>query len=174
MENVLTQLMDVFNWIIRSSAYAVVSIAVIALAQFAGRRRLPARWLYALWLILLVRLVLPFGPESGLSLWNLLPRAVYENGSTASAFPSDILLITDSGKDAMADVPNATASSGDAIKQRSAIPENQRYKSARGVFRHLADGNADNDRGSSREQPTALAFGAKTAECYRPVPAGII
>ena len=115
MENVLTQLMDVFNWIIRSSAYAVVSIAVIALAQFVGRRRLPARWLYALWLILLVRLVLPFGPESGLSLWNLLPRAVYENGSTASAFPSDILLITDSGKDAMADVPNATASSEDAL-----------------------------------------------------------
>ena len=134
MENVLTQLMDVFNWIIRSSAYAVVSIAVIALAQFAGRRRLPARWLYAFWLILLVRLVLPFGPESGLSLWNLLPPAVYENGSIASAFPSDVLFITDNGKDAMADVSNAPDSNNGALKKNISLFQKNRALNSRAAL----------------------------------------
>jgi TonB family protein len=85
MDTLFTQLIDVFNWIIRSSAYAVVTIALVALAQFACRRRLPARWLYALWLILLVRMILPFGLESRWSLLNFLPAAVYEDGRALSS-----------------------------------------------------------------------------------------
>jgi len=94
MDNLFTQLIDVFNWIIRSSAYAAVTVAVIALAQFAGRRRLPAGWLYALWLILLIRMVLPFGAESRWNLWNFLPRVIAEDGFVSSY---EFLTITSDG-----------------------------------------------------------------------------
>jgi len=82
MENLFTQIIYIFNWIIRASVYAIVSISIIAMVQFAGRRWLPARWMYAFWLILLVRMVLPFGPESRWSMWNFLPQAVHEDGLT--------------------------------------------------------------------------------------------
>jgi TonB family protein len=107
MDNVFTQLMDVFNWIIRSSAYAAAAVAVIALAQFALRRRLPARWIYALWLILLIRMVLPFGVESSLSLWNFLPGTIAENGFVSS---HEVLTITsDGGGDASGDSPKSAS-----------------------------------------------------------------
>ena len=119
MDNVFTQLMDVFNWVVQSSIYAIVSIAVIALAQFAGRRRLPARWVYMLWLILLVRLVLPSGPESRLSLWNFVPQTVMEH----SFVPSDnevVTIISNSGTDAVkANAP--PVSDNRAVNAREAI-----------------------------------------------------
>ena len=124
MDNLLTQLIDVFNWIIRSSAYAAVTVAVIALAHFAGRRRLPARWLYAFWLILLIRMVLPFGAESRLSLWNFLPRAIAENGFVSSY---EVLTITSdggNGEHGASVNPRENASSGSksrAMKTRSML-----------------------------------------------------
>jgi bla regulator protein BlaR1 len=84
MANLWVGLAEVFSWAVRASTYAVAAIIIISLVQIVGRRWLPARWIYAFWLILLVRLALPSGPESRLSLWNLLPQVVYGVGPAKS------------------------------------------------------------------------------------------
>jgi beta-lactamase regulating signal transducer with metallopeptidase domain len=49
-------------------------VALVLLLTLALRGRMPARWAHALLLVALVRLLLPFGPESPVSLFNLAPR----------------------------------------------------------------------------------------------------
>ena len=70
----LENLDAVFNWTVRVSLYSVGIVFIIVLTQALMRRALSARWNYALWLILLARLVLPAGPETKWSLWNLTPE----------------------------------------------------------------------------------------------------
>ena len=82
MESVSAGLLDIFNWIAQTSIYAAVIIVVIAAVQRLVRHRLPARWNYILWMVLLVRMLLPASIESGFSAWNLLPRI-------SGAFSSD-------------------------------------------------------------------------------------
>lgn len=67
-------LSQIFSWTARGSLYAVGAIAIIVLAQILLRRALTERWSYALWMILLARLVIPVGPEWEMSLWNLAPN----------------------------------------------------------------------------------------------------
>jgi beta-lactamase regulating signal transducer with metallopeptidase domain len=86
MDTFLMQLTELFYWTARASAYAVVVIVIIILAQALLHRRLSAGWTSALWLILLVRLALPFGLSSDLSLWNVLPqKAYYANRGSSGA-----------------------------------------------------------------------------------------
>jgi bla regulator protein BlaR1 len=73
-----TMLSAVFMQVVKSSIYSASTIGVIFLAQWVGRRWIPPKWSYALWFILLVRMALPFGPESMLSLWNYLPSKIYQ------------------------------------------------------------------------------------------------
>jgi TonB family protein len=80
MENLWNILVGVFNWVAQASIYAVAVIIIIFLIQVLGRRHLPARWSYALWMILLVRMILPAGPQSVFSLWNLAPQWVTRSG----------------------------------------------------------------------------------------------
>ncbi|NQT24128.1 WG repeat-containing protein [candidate division KSB1 bacterium] len=51
------------------------SIGLIFTIQWIVRGRLPAKWQHTLWLILIVRLLLPSGLESNLSLYNLFNRS---------------------------------------------------------------------------------------------------
>jgi TonB family protein len=94
MDTFLMKLTEMFHWTARASGYAVAVIAIIVLVQVLLHRRLSAGWTCALWLILLARLAIPFGPSSGLSLWNLLPQKAYEatrassgEGSGATTLP---------------------------------------------------------------------------------------
>ena len=65
---------EIFSWTARGSLYAVGVIFIIVLVQILLRRALSERWSYALWMILLARLVIPVGPEWEMSLWNLAPH----------------------------------------------------------------------------------------------------
>ena len=67
-------LSEIFSWTARGSLYAVGVIFIIILVQILMRRALSERWSYALWMILLARMVIPVGPEWKLSLWNLVPH----------------------------------------------------------------------------------------------------
>jgi len=84
MDNISAVLAGVFSWVARASTFGIVTIIIISLVQLVGRRLLPARWTYTLWLILLARLALPFGPECIVSLWNVLPRINYGGGMAES------------------------------------------------------------------------------------------
>ena len=69
----LMNLNEIFMWVVQASLYAVAVIAVIVFVQSLTRSVLAAKWIYALWIVLLLRLVIPAGLESGWSLWNLTP-----------------------------------------------------------------------------------------------------
>src|SRR5687768_13187901 len=78
-----TQVGTWLDWLWRSSWQAAVLVALVLLVQLLLKNRLTARWRYNLWLIVLVRLVLPVLPESPLSIYNLL-------SAVPSATPRDL------------------------------------------------------------------------------------
>ena len=71
----------------RCSVEACALIGLILLAQFALRNRLSPRWRHALWLILLVKLALPWTPESRWSMYNLVPSFSREARSVEAGLP---------------------------------------------------------------------------------------
>ena len=58
----------------RSSWQAAVLAGMVFALQLALGRRLSARWRHNLWLLVLLRLVVPVTPQSSWSVFNLSPR----------------------------------------------------------------------------------------------------
>jgi beta-lactamase regulating signal transducer with metallopeptidase domain/ankyrin repeat protein len=71
----LRELEEVFSWLLTASWQASVLALFVLLIQAALGSRLNPRWRYALWLLVLLRLVLPALPESALSLFQFAPPA---------------------------------------------------------------------------------------------------
>ncbi|WP_433620622.1 M56 family metallopeptidase [Paenibacillus cellulositrophicus] len=61
-----------FGWVIRGSFMAFILIVLVLILQFLLRNKIGARWKYWLWLPVAIRLLLPWAPESSLSLYNVL------------------------------------------------------------------------------------------------------
>jgi bla regulator protein BlaR1 len=70
--NFIENLNTIAEWVFINTLKASVLVGLILLIQYLFRRRIPAKWHYALWLVLIARLLLPAGFESQLSLYNLL------------------------------------------------------------------------------------------------------
>ncbi len=62
---------EVFEWVLRTSWQAAILAGLILLARFLLRRHLSPAWRYGLWLLLVVRLLIPITPRSATSLFNL-------------------------------------------------------------------------------------------------------
>jgi bla regulator protein BlaR1 len=78
MLSLLGNLERVFTWVLTASLYASVVVVLVLVVQGVFRHRLPARWRYLLWSLVLVRLVLPSVPESRLSIFNLVKFNISE------------------------------------------------------------------------------------------------
>ncbi|KPK74397.1 MAG: hypothetical protein AMJ79_14235, partial [Phycisphaerae bacterium SM23_30] len=65
-----------FRWMLRSSGQACVLILLILAVQLLLRRKLSPRWHYCLWMLLLVRLAVPWSPASPTSIYNILPSCL--------------------------------------------------------------------------------------------------
>lgn len=61
-----------FGWVIRGSFMAGIMIVLVLMLQFLLKNKIEARWRYWLWLPVAIRLLLPWAPESSLSLYNVL------------------------------------------------------------------------------------------------------
>ena len=72
-----------FDWVVSTSLQASVLVVVILLCQRLLSPVLSARWRHALWLVLLVRLAMPWAPGSPISLFNLMPRTLTSVASPA-------------------------------------------------------------------------------------------
>src|SRR5690242_3151637 len=59
-----------FGWLLRVSCQASILVMIILLMQWALQKKLTAAWRHALWLLVLIRLVLPVSPQSTLSIFN--------------------------------------------------------------------------------------------------------
>ena len=75
MNALLESLTEITTWAGRTSVQACVLIVVILALQKVLGDRLTPRWRSALWLLLLVRLAMPWLPESRVSAYNLLHMA---------------------------------------------------------------------------------------------------
>lgn len=65
-------LLFVFDWIIETSVMASILVGLILCVKFLLRNKLSPRWHYLLWMILIVRLLLPWSPDSSYSIYSLL------------------------------------------------------------------------------------------------------
>ncbi len=63
---------DFSLWLFHASWQASVLIVLVLLAQWLFRNQLTPRWRYSLWLLVVIRLAMPFSAESGLSIFNYL------------------------------------------------------------------------------------------------------
>jgi len=61
-----------FEWLLTTSLMGSVLVLFIFAAKFALRDRLSPRWTYLLWMLLFTRLLIPWTPESTLSVYNLI------------------------------------------------------------------------------------------------------
>jgi len=71
METFLSSLSALTGWLVKVSGQASLVIGLVLLAQWLGRKHLPPRVRYALWLLVVARLLLPVSLESGFSIFNL-------------------------------------------------------------------------------------------------------
>jgi beta-lactamase regulating signal transducer with metallopeptidase domain len=73
MESFFVHLAEVFGWLLRTSVYAGVLVCLVLAVKAAAGGRLAARWHYFFWLLLVVRMVMPWVPQSTVSVLNLIP-----------------------------------------------------------------------------------------------------
>lgn len=59
-----------FGWLLRASWQAAALAILVLAAQVVFRKKLSARWRYALWLLVAARLALPVSPPSPVSIFN--------------------------------------------------------------------------------------------------------
>lgn len=71
-------------WMLNHSAQAGVLVLLVLLVQWVFRRRLASRWRFALWWIVIARLLVPFGPQSAFSLFNYVQPSISVQGSRYS------------------------------------------------------------------------------------------
>jgi len=75
MESFITELSSFFRWLLVSTMQVSVLVCLIFVIKAVIRRRLAVRWHYWLWLLLLVRMVSPWVPESSFSVFTLTSQA---------------------------------------------------------------------------------------------------
>ncbi len=73
MEVIMTYVQPFFGWLLQTTLIASVVICLILAAQKTLGGKLGPRWCHALWLVLVIRMVLPWAPSSRISLLNLVP-----------------------------------------------------------------------------------------------------
>ncbi|MGA2557709.1 MAG: M56 family metallopeptidase, partial [Verrucomicrobiota bacterium] len=64
-----------FPWVLQTTWQAAVLAGLILAAQWLLRKRLSPAWRYGLWLLLVVRLLMPVSPHSAFSIFNLARTA---------------------------------------------------------------------------------------------------
>ncbi|MDI6680068.1 M56 family metallopeptidase [Bacillus wiedmannii] len=67
-----------FDWVIETSIMASILVGLILCVKILLRNKLTPRWQYMLWMILIVRLLLPWSPDSSYSIYSILS---YINGT---------------------------------------------------------------------------------------------
>ncbi|NIP26214.1 MAG: hypothetical protein GWN67_27520 [Phycisphaerae bacterium] len=73
MESFFAQLSEIFGWLLRTSAFAGVLVCLVLVVKAAAGGRLAARWHYLFWLLVVVRMIMPWLPQSTVSVLNLIP-----------------------------------------------------------------------------------------------------
>ena len=95
-----------FRWVLQTSWQAAVLAGLILAGQWLLRKRLSPAWRYGLWLLLVVRLLMPSSPPSAFSIFNLAHR-----GAKPLVATNSTTVLTES----VAREPGKEASRGEAL-----------------------------------------------------------
>ncbi|MDT3496168.1 M56 family metallopeptidase [Bacillus toyonensis] len=68
-----------FDWLIETSIMASILVVLILCIKVLFSNKLTPRWQYMLWMILIIRLVIPWSPDSSYSIYSVL---TYKNDDT--------------------------------------------------------------------------------------------
>jgi Tol biopolymer transport system component/beta-lactamase regulating signal transducer with metallopeptidase domain len=125
MENITTFIQPFFDWLLQTTLIGSVVICLILIVQKMLGGRLGPRWCHALWLVLLMRMILPWAPSSRISLVNLIPswdrpiQIQQLSETTQQQEVSHISQTSDSSDVALAERPESIA---EIQKQATAKP----------------------------------------------------
>lgn len=121
MADMQAHLSSLFDWMLGATSQAVILVLLILVLQAVLRRRLEARWHCFLWLILAIRLALPWAPPSRLSLFNWIPG--FTEASVSKPAPTSPTLAATPVRAApvppMPESPVAVTSSDPAVSTRT-------------------------------------------------------
>ena len=68
----LDSLFSVAQFVLETTFKTSILALIILLIQLPLRKKTPAKWLHALWLLLIIRMLIPFEFESKISVFNLI------------------------------------------------------------------------------------------------------
>ncbi|MFC8056413.1 M56 family metallopeptidase [Bacillus cereus] len=83
-----------FDWLIETSIMASILVGLILCIKVLFRNKLTPRWQYMLWIILIIRLVLPWSPDSSYSIYSVFTYK-NEDAFISSRNPVAIFLSTE-------------------------------------------------------------------------------
>lgn len=93
-----------FDWVIETSIMASIVVGLILCVKILLRNKLTPRWQYILWMILMIRLLLPWAPDSSYSIYSLLS----DNNGTSVTVHQDPVSSSQERIQEKADIDNAT------------------------------------------------------------------
>lgn len=64
----------IFRLVLTTSLYASVVGIIIIILKTILKNKINPKWHYIIWIVLMLKLLIPFGPESAVSLFNTLPQ----------------------------------------------------------------------------------------------------
>ncbi len=67
------QIQSVLNWLFESTLYVSILICLIFIIRIFTKRKLPLWWSYCLWLLLLLRMLVPWSIDTPMSVFSYLP-----------------------------------------------------------------------------------------------------
>ena len=106
MEFLNIHLSPFFEWLIRASLQGSLLIVLILLVQTVLRDKLHVNWRYGLWLLLLVRLSLPYAPTSRISLFNLIPEPVWQEEAAFTSAGENVGMVSSSSAKVVRESPS--------------------------------------------------------------------
>lgn len=75
---------SIFNVVLITSLYGTVVGIALIIIKILLKNRLSPKWHYLIWIVLILKLLIPFGPECAVSLFNIIPVTHDINGINSS------------------------------------------------------------------------------------------
>lgn len=75
---------NIWGYILNATIYGSITGLAILIIKSILNKKINKKYAYLLWMILIVKLVMPFGPESNLSLFNKIPVSINKNVNSTS------------------------------------------------------------------------------------------
>ncbi len=74
MESFINDIAPVFQWLVKSTLQASVVICIVLAVKILLAKKLTPRWHYILWMLVIVKMVMPVSMQSSFSIFNLIPN----------------------------------------------------------------------------------------------------